>query len=243
VRRTTRWETLAPAGRGRRIGPGTPDSTARSPDSTQEPTARWSSPSLRACRAARSASSASRASRASASVRPEVHTPVASRSIVRTVRRVAAGLPTYVGSVTGTGSHSAGSTTAAMPAAVSASGSIAPESSGSSAVRRAGASTTSTASSSSSGCSTGIRAAGTRPRRSPLTMIRQATSQATSSAAGIATYHHETSPKPATPATATLATRISASTLRRRFVARRAAARRARSCAGVGGAAGTPASA
>ena len=32
---------------------------------------------------------------------PEVHTPVSSRSMVRTVRRVAAGLVTYVGSVTG----------------------------------------------------------------------------------------------------------------------------------------------
>ena len=77
-----RWETLAPADRADRIGAHRP--------ADQLPTARSgvSSPSWRA------RSSASRTSAASASVRPEVHTPVASRSMVRTERRSAAGLET-----------------------------------------------------------------------------------------------------------------------------------------------------
>ena len=77
-----RWETLAPADRADRIGAHRPVD--------QLPTARSgvSSPSWRA------RSSASRTSAASASVRPEVHTPVASRSMVRTERRSAAGLET-----------------------------------------------------------------------------------------------------------------------------------------------------
>ena len=76
--------------------------------------------------------------------------------------------------------------------------------------------------------------------RSPFTITRQATSQATSRPAGIATYHHEITPNAATPVTAAVASRIRASTLRRRLVARFAAARRAagltigRSCSATG---------
>ena len=74
----------------------------------QDPTTRRPSPPSRCERWARSASSASRASALSDSDRPDDHTPVSSRSMVRTVRR-AAGLETYVGSVTGSGSHTSGS--------------------------------------------------------------------------------------------------------------------------------------
>src|SRR6478752_218545 len=70
----------------RLTGPGFPGQPGK-PARPYDPTARWSS----------------------MSVRPEVHTPLSSRLIVRTVRRVAAGLVTYVGRVTGTGSHSVGS--------------------------------------------------------------------------------------------------------------------------------------
>ena len=70
-----RWETLAP-------GCGRSES-----ERSQEPTARCRSPWLRAWRGR--LSSASRASWESASVRPEVQTPVESRSMVRTLRGAA----------------------------------------------------------------------------------------------------------------------------------------------------------
>ena len=64
-------------------------------------------------------SSASRARAESAALRPELQTPVESRSMVRTVRPAAA-LPTYVGSVTGTGSHPPGTaSTSATTAGIS----------------------------------------------------------------------------------------------------------------------------
>src|SRR4029079_10861232 len=110
--------------------------------------------------------SASRARAESASVRPEVQTPVESRSIVRTLRR-AAGFETYVGSVTGTGSHMLVSRS---PAGASGCAST------------AGVPTTTSASSTVSGSTTG------RQARSFLTINRQATSQASRSPAGAATY-------------------------------------------------------
>jgi hypothetical protein len=87
----TRSRTLAPGVRASRIDPAPHPAWEMTDDRGQEPTASPPASSLRATRrrtrSTASAASASRARAASASVRPDVQTPVASRSIVRTVRR------------------------------------------------------------------------------------------------------------------------------------------------------------
>src|SRR5690606_17244891 len=69
---------------------------------------------------------------------------------------------------------------------------------------------------------------------SDFTIRRQATSQATSSPPGTATYHQEKTPAAASAVTTTRPSRITERTLRRRRVARCAAARRAATVATTG---------
>ena len=137
-------------------------------------------------------------------MRPEVHTPVASRSMVRTVRWAAAGADTYVGRVTGIGSQRVGSVIAGVWVV---------SSSGSGVSSMAGAASIAT--------STGAA----RRARSPLTISRHATSHATSSPAGIPTYAQWMRPNAATAPVASSATSSRPSIRRRRRAARLVASR------------------
>src|SRR5919107_1968405 len=81
-------------------GAGVTDAIGRLPPSGQPPTTRGASPGWPPASAWEPATSA-----LSAASRPELETPGSARLIVRT-ERIARGLPTYVGSVTGNGSQS-----------------------------------------------------------------------------------------------------------------------------------------
>src|SRR5690348_6984242 len=117
--------------------------------------------------------------------------------MVRTVRRVAAGFVTYVGRVTGSGSHRVPSATAGIT-------DVSAEAATSSKPWRLrttaySSGTSSSAAATGSSASAAAGAAGaTRPRRSDFTITRHRTSQATTRPAGTPCQAHATYPRNAT---------------------------------------------